>query len=170
MGLLAEYRRIRVAKQHGILMPIRAWRAAHRAHVPYYIACAFLMQETSGGKNIFGHDPTIFVGAGQVTKEKYLRYKRERGSVAARSQGVGPMQITYWSLQDECDDLGGCWKPTINIYYGLTLIRQFMDSGITLKEVARKYNGGPGAKPPTAEVYAAQMVERFDYWRDLLDK
>ena len=37
-----------------------------------------LIKESGGGKNVFGHDPTIFVGAGTVTKAKYLEYKKRR--------------------------------------------------------------------------------------------
>jgi hypothetical protein len=62
----------------GIKMPIRMLIAAHKAAIPPSLAASVLMQETSGGANIFGHDPTIFVGAGEVTKAKYLAYKKQR--------------------------------------------------------------------------------------------
>ena len=71
------------------------------------------MQETSGGANIFGHDTTIFAGAGEVTKSKYLAYKKQRGPKGEGGmQGVGPLQLTFFTLQDEADDRGGCWKPS----------------------------------------------------------
>ena len=50
-----------------------------------------LQKESGGGSNVFGHDPTIFVGAGTVTRAKYLEYKRQRvASGNTLMQGVGP--------------------------------------------------------------------------------
>ena len=69
---------------------------------------------------MFGHDPGIFHGAGEVTKRKYLHYKQLRGSHGQGGmQGVGPAQLTYYTIQDRADKLGGCWRPGINIAVGL---------------------------------------------------
>jgi hypothetical protein len=76
--------------------------------------------ETGGGRNVFGHDPTIFIG-GDVTKQRYLRYRLARGH--RHMQGVGPVQLTYWSIQDAADKLGGCWIPEVNMRVGFALLR-----------------------------------------------
>ena len=87
-------------------------------HVPLDIGCAVLMQESGGGRNEFGHDPTIAVGWGTVTKAKYLAYRAARDRTG-ECQGVGPMQLTSRSLQAEADVLGGCWQPRWNIAVGM---------------------------------------------------
>jgi len=93
----AALRRIRVMRNNGIVSPVRTFLVARQEKLPLPIACAFLEQESSGGQNVFGHDPTIFVGAGKVTRDKYRRYKQQRDANLPngdrRMQGVGPMQL-----------------------------------------------------------------------------
>src|ERR687894_390055 len=103
----------------GILAPRMVVEEAKRAGLRLDYACAMLQKESGGGSNVFGHDPTIFVGAGKVTKAKYLDYKRRRVASGNRlMQGVGPTQLTYYTLQDRADAQGGCWKPRINMRVG----------------------------------------------------
>lgn len=151
------------ARKAGILLPIRAYVASQRVEIPYYVACSFLEQESGGGQNVFGHDPTIFVGAGEVTRKKYLEYKKQRGHT--RMQGVGPMQLTYWSYQDEADSLGGCWRPFWNMIVGFRIVRGHHDLTDSWREAARLYNGSG----PAAEEYADQMTGRYDKWRKVLN-
>jgi hypothetical protein len=56
------------------------------------VLCAFLMQESSGGRNIYGHDPTIFQDHGEVTETNYADYVVLRDQTGL-AQGVGPMQL-----------------------------------------------------------------------------
>ena len=94
----------------GIVHPKVTVAEAQRAGLRLAVACAMLEKETAGGHNVFGHDPTIFVGAGQVTKAKYQAYKQRRVSSGNKSmQGVGPCQLTWYEFQDEADREGGCW-------------------------------------------------------------
>src|SRR5690606_38879050 len=89
-------RKIRQAKANGILMPKILFEAAEWARIPYWAACAFAMQETSGGKNIYGHDGGPghpFYGHGKVTECNYRAYKKEADRTGKR-QGVGPLQLT----------------------------------------------------------------------------
>jgi len=151
------------AYRHGIVIPYQAMRAADNAGVPYYVLCAFLEQETAGGHNEFGHDPTIFVGAGAVTKSKYLKYKRQRDAQAPsrrRMQGVGPMQLTWYTYQDRADKLGGCWKPYINTYVGATLLHDYWNRFGDWWSVAKAYNG-------SAE-YADEVYKKIKKWKSLM--
>src|SRR3954454_2227897 len=94
-------------RKHGVAMPLRIIREARRANLPLSLALALVEQE-SGFRNVFGHDPTIFVGAGTVTPLKYRKYKRARGARGQGGmQGVGPCQLTFWTFQDDADKLGG---------------------------------------------------------------
>lgn len=175
---------IRTARSNGILNPVKAWRAAKNAGIPYWVMCAFLMQESAGGQNIYGHDvdasgnPRPFWGHGEVTQANYEAYKKERdlGIVNAsrfpklgrRSQGVGPMQLTWWEFQDKADAQGGCWDIYTNMLTGAQVIAghyavakgKFSLETQRWHYVALKYNG--------KESYAVAMDARFAKWKSLL--
>jgi hypothetical protein len=143
-----------------------AWRIIEEARsegVQLSLAIALIEQET-GFRNVFGHDPTIFVGAGEVTKSKYLAYKARRGPTGRGGmQGVGPAQLTYYSYQDDADKEGGCWKPRQNIRIGLRLlksnIRRLGEWG-----GVKAYNGSG----PAATNYANRVLQRRDHWHRVL--
>lgn len=152
------------AKRHGIVYPLRAYNAAKRAHLDFALACAILMRETSGGHNVFGHDPTIYVGAGTVTKAKYLAYKALRRKTG-KAQGVGSCQLTSPGLQDEADKLGGCWNPYYNMLIGFRflegLIRRYKGS---MWEGCYHYNGSG----PAADRYANAVIASRNSWKKIL--
>lgn len=159
--VLPPDKRLAVMRQHGILLdPAMVLAEAQTAKLPLDIACAVLMQESGGGNNEFGHDPTICVGWGTVTHTKYLLYKARR--LASRNrlmQGVGPMQLTYYSYQDQADRLGGCWQPRFNLRVGFGLladhIRQYgLHAGIAA------YNGSG----PAAQAYANSVLTQAALW------
>jgi soluble lytic murein transglycosylase-like protein len=155
-------RELSALKKHGIEYPLYTWWEARRAKIELAVLCAVLDQESGGGRNVFGHDPTIFAGAGTVTKAKYLAYKKQRGSKGEGGmQGVGPMQLTWYSFQDRADKLGGCWKPQINIRVGCEILRRYMDEWGTkplgLWKVFKTYNG--------SEAYATAVMARVAIWR-----
>lgn len=151
-------------RKNGIVNPLWTLLEARKARLPIPAACAFLEQESSKGQNVFGHDPTIFVGAGPVTEEKYQAYKKQRGPEGKGGmQGVGPMQLTWYSFQDEADKLGGCWKPRHNMAVGFqhaaALIRsQGLRLGI------KAYNG----TGPAADKYADHVLSLIRSWEKLL--
>ena len=154
------------ARRAGIKIPVIAFVAAKRAGIPYWMACAFLVQESAGGQNVFGHDPSIFEGAGKVTKDKYLEYRRQRiASGNRKMQGVGPMQLTWWEFQDEADRAGGAWKPYYNSLIGFKIIRKYLDAGMTPQQAATRYNGSG----PAAEAYGREMNTRFETWRRIIN-
>lgn len=173
-------KQIRAARSNGILRPVLTARAATVAGIPYYVACAFLEQESGGGANVYGHDvdvvgyPRPFWGHGEVTEENYEAYKRERdlgiredrfSELGRRSQGVGPMQLTFYGFQDEADAAGGCWDPYTNMLVAFRLIRRYyLQAGgaetTRWWTVARRYNG--------KESYADQMASRFRKWKGLV--
>ncbi len=147
-------------RAHGILNADIAYAEARRAGLPLNLACALLDQESGGGRNVFGSDPTIFIGAGQVTRLKYLAYKaRRRASGNRLMQGVGPCQLTWFSTQDEADTAGGCWIPRFNMRVGFrhlawNIRRYGLYAGV------RAYNGSG----PAAEHYARTVLDRAHTW------
>jgi hypothetical protein len=152
------------ARQNGIKLPVRAWREARRAGIEFAALCAFLEKESSGGENVFGHDDSVFSGAGTVTKDKYAAYKQERDALLPdgprRMQGVGPMQLTWWEFQDRADELGGCWKPGVNVRAGCEVIAGLRRQGLGWWHVAKRYNG--------ADAYANDFLEKLGKWRAVL--
>jgi peptidoglycan hydrolase-like protein with peptidoglycan-binding domain len=151
-------------REGGIVHPKITIAEAQRSGLRLAIACAMLDKETSGGHNVFGHDPTIFVGAGEVTRAKYLAYKKQRvASGNKRMQGVGPCQLTWYTLQDEADKEGGCWRPEINIRVGFRhLAANIKAHGEA--DGARRYNGSGKA----AEAYSADLLKRAAAWEKRL--
>jgi hypothetical protein len=155
---------VRTMKANGNKLPLRTLIAARSVKLPVALACALVEQESGGGANVFGHDPTIFVGAGEVTKAKYLAYKAQRGSHGQGGmQGVGPVQLTWYAFQDEADRLGGCWKPVVNMKVGFARLgdlvrRNGLHAGI------KAYNG----TGPAADAYAASVLRRLARWEQIL--
>lgn len=161
MGKLTDAKLVLKMRRQGIVNPIWTLRAARNAKLPIDLACAFLEQESDGGHNIFGHDRTIFMGAGKVTRQKYLAYKSARGHT--RMQGVGPMQLTWWATQDEADALGGCDKPLYNMTVGFkhaadNIRRLGLHAGIAA------YNGSG----QDAQRYADSVLLAKEKWKKRL--
>lgn len=153
--------KIETMREHGIVYPIWTYDEAHAAGLDLSVGCAMLDQETGGGHNVFGHDPTICVGWGTVTRAKYAYYKLRRGHT--RMQGVGPTQLTWWSKQDRADSMGGCWQPRFNIRVGFqdlaaSIRRYGLHAGVAA------YNGSG----PAAQRYADSVLHRAAYWKKIL--
>lgn len=138
-----------------------AWNEAKRAGLPFNILCAFLEQESSGGMNVFGHDPmrcSEDIMGQRVTKRRYEAYKADRERCGM--QGVGPMQLTFHTLQDAADEMGGCWKPKINIRFAAQLLVSYRKETGSWHDAAKRYNG--------AEAYAVKNDALREKWRVLL--
>lgn len=152
-----------IASGYGIDNSLRAFWEARRAGISPSLAAAILEQE-SGGQNVFGHDPTIFIGAGEVTKAKYLAYReRRRASGNRLMQGVGPMQLTWWEFQDGADRLGGAWVVKYNLRYGYGRLADLTNRYGTWEGVER-YNGSGAA----AVAYRRSVKTRYDKWHNRL--
>src|SRR5918999_1267200 len=152
-------------RSEGIVAPRIAIEEAKRAGLPLELACALLEKESGGGKNVYGHDPSIFRGAGAVTRENYARYRKQRIASRNRSmQGVGPCQLTWWEFQDAADTQGGCWRPRINMRVGFlhlaNLIKRYGES-----DGARRYNGSGAA----AEAYSRDLLVKARRWESIID-
>ena len=148
----------------GIDSPRIAVDEAKRAGLPLELACALLEKESGGGANVYGHDPSIFSGAGQVTRENYARYKKARVASGNRKmQGVGPCQLTWWEFQDQADAQGGCWRPRYNMRVGFlhlaNLIKRYGES-----DGARRYNGSGSA----AEAYSRDLLVKARKWKSII--
>lgn len=146
-------------RRAGIVYPWWTWRQARVARLGLPLACALLMEESSGGHNEFGHDPTICAGWGQVTKGRYLAYRHLRDTTG-ECQGVGPCQLTAASYQDEADRLGGCWQPRYNIAVGFHALAGLIRAD-GLPVGVQRYNGSG----PAAEAYARRVLALAEHFK-----
>lgn len=152
-------------KRAGIVYPNWTSRAASISGVPLDFLCAILMMESSGGLNVWGHDPTIFVGAGAVTKANYAAYAKLRDATG-ELQGCGPCQLTSKSLQLSADEAGGCWQPEHNIAVGAHFLAGLIAAhGGNLQEAAAAYNGSG----PAAEAYGQRVIVLQAHFKAALD-
>ena len=156
--------------QLGILMPADCLAAARDAKLPLHLAASLLIQESGGGRNVYGHDPTVFSGGpgqgqpNEVTETNYREYLRRRGAKGGGGmQGVGPCQLTWWSYQDEADGLGGCWDPLTNMRVGFRLLAEKIRRN-GLHAGVKAYNGSGAA----AEAYAAKVIARAEDFKQQL--
>lgn len=152
------------AKRAGAKYSLRIVREARRAGIPISLGFALIQQE-SGFRNVFGHDPTSSIPdswkGGRVTKGRYAHYRAFRATKGM--QGVGPAQLTWWEYQDRADALGGCWKPAINIRVAFAHLADLIDTyGLVVG--LRRYNGTGRA----AIEYSRSVRERMAHWHRVL--
>lgn len=119
--------------------------AAARANLPLWIAAAFVEME-SKGRNIYGHDAGgTFAGHGAVTRENYAEFYNEVVNHHQRSNGVGPMQITWPGFLTDAARRGiALWLPSANFEYGFRLIVSYLNgnySSASIQNAGRRYNG-----------------------------
>lgn len=153
-----------VLSAHGIQRAQFVVEAAQFAGLDLASAAAMLEKESSGGRNLWGHDgvPTggAYVKGSEVTRSAYMAYKRALEQGRAGRQGVGPCQLTYGPFQDQADDMGGCWEPTFNIRVGFRVLQGLIAS-YGVRDGFRRYNGSG----PAAVAYADDMMARRAAWQ-----
>jgi len=155
----------------GVLRPETVLECAKKAGVKLSLGIGLLEQEASrDGKialNVWGNDRapnggTDDWGWDEVTESKYRRYKERRGPTGAGGrQGVGPTQLTWRTLQDAADRLGGCWKPENSILVGFTHLKSLIDEHGYEVGVER-YNGVGRVE------YSKSVREKASRWHDVL--
>lgn len=157
-----------IERQDGDSIATNVVRAARHAGLPLSVACALIEHETNF-RNVYGHDPTIFVGGldkghryRHVTRANYAIYKLRR-KLTGKVQGVGPAQLTWIGYQQEAEKLGGNWNPYFNMLVGFRALASNIRA-FGLVEGLHHYNG-LGAD---ASVYAQPVARAADRWHDYL--
>lgn len=161
----SDLKSARKVQKAGFKYPLGIVREAKAAGLPLSYALASLQQESGNGSNVFGHDPVQNpIKGGAVTKFRYLLYKKYRKE-GLGMQGVGPMQLTWWATQDHADQLGGCWRPGINMRVGFRMLAALIHSKGVHAGVAA-YNGSG----PAAEAYYKSWAAKQAHWHLYLSK
>lgn len=168
---------------HRILIPEIAVAEAARVSCPLAVACVMLVLETSGGRNVWGHDKTPpgvelpYIKGGPVTRENYLAYLELRGPDGkgpGGRQGCGVAQLTWHTLQDAADREGGCWEVTPNCRVGFRHLVSNLGDGSTraLRDCFALYNTGDPyvpSKPGEPPNYAEKAMVMLPAWQRLID-
>jgi hypothetical protein len=154
-----------VLAQHGIQRPAEVVELCALSGLELATAVTLLEKESSGGRNVFGHDAVetggFYEKGGPVTQAAYLQYKAHRKELGA--QGVGPTQLTLPDFQDHADARGGCFDWRINAQVGFEILSGL----IKAKGVRSGFRAYNGSGPP-AEAYATDAMKRLQAWRDRL--
>ena len=119
-----------------------------------------LVEQESGGKNIFGADSGSILAHRLVDAQgvsDLLRFV----SYGGPSNGCGLTQLTYVPLIKEAEAMGGAHLPRYQLRAGFRLLRQYM-AEYPLKRAIGSYNSGP-ADPNI--VYADSVLTLRDGWR-----
>jgi hypothetical protein len=162
MASVRDIQLARKLKKAGFQNSLRTVWEARRAKLPLSYAMAFLDKESNRGHNLFGSDPVAnSVKGGKVTKARYVEYKRQR-KLGRGMQGVGPMQLTWYSYQDAADAMGGCWKPKYNLRVGFKLAADKIKRHGTYEGV-RRYNGDGPASYRYADDWKARQAKWHRY-------
>lgn len=95
--------------------------------LPLHIAAAFVAKE-SRGANVYGNDTGgVFATPGApdmpVTRTNYAEFYRRVVDLGQRSNGVGPMQITYRGYHPRAKAQGiALWEPFENMVFGFRIL------------------------------------------------
>lgn len=153
-----------IAKRYGMKNSLRTAWEARDAGIKASLGYALVEQETGNGANVWGHDPTIFIGGYDaahhkhwgpyLTEAAYRAYKHQRGTT--RMQGVGPLQLTWYSTQDAADHLGGCWAVKYNLRIGFHALHSLIQAHGLVAGIARYNGSGPQAAAYSVSVRAKE--------------
>jgi hypothetical protein len=173
---LIEVMRMGISNDRKIVIPEIILATSIRAGLEIHVACGVVTQESSGGRNIWGHDrtpagaPLPYVKGDPVTRRAYTEYKKLRGEDGRGPigrQGCGAWQLTWHSLQDAADVEGGCWEPWANSVIGTrTMGAHLRRKGETLRDALSRYNTGD----PGDSLYSRRVLPIIEEWRALLDR
>lgn len=137
-------------------------QASHQEYRPTLARCLALLENESGGRNVFGAEGEACLREWydqEVTQTRYSFYKLRRNQ-GLSPNGVGPTQLTDPSLQIAAEKRGGCWIPLHNMEIGFGFLHGLILRYDSVWEGFRAYNGSG----PAAESYANRAVERAATW------
>lgn len=166
-------------------------KAAQRVGLPVHLVAA-LIEGESGGKNIYGHDggglfstasgPVTIGGTTYpqgsnipVTDSNFKEFESRLlsgGTIrpGVTSNGVGPAQITYWSLFPDARRRGfNLADPVDNIAYGAEILRRYLGgdySQDSIEEGGTLYN--VGNLRSGVNYYGLRLWKLSEKWRRAL--
>lgn len=145
--------------------------AANATGVPLWIAAAFAQKE-SNGRNVYGNDVGgTFAGAGEVTETNFAEFYRLVVDNKQKSNGVGPMQITYPAYFPQARAEGlALWRPYDNFLFGLRIVARHLNGDYSVASLERAgtlYNKGNMTDGVNA--YGKDLAVKANEWKALLE-
>ncbi len=156
---------VRVISSYGMQNAQACVEAQDAKNRPELSQCLAMLENESGGRNIFGGEGTACPEEWyeqEVTEPRYVVY-RERRDKGFSPNGVGPTQITDPGLQIDAQELGGCWRPRLNMDVGFGFLHQLMVEHGS-QGGFEAYNGSG----PAAVAYAERAMQWTTIWHDRL--
>lgn len=151
-----------IAEDFGLVNVDAALAAAKATGFPIAAALA-LVQMESGGANVYGGDAGGYFSQTprkRVTEANYAEFYDAVINKGKKSNGVGPLQITYKAFHPDAKAKGlELWKPEDNFRYGFALAESYRD-GSNWQYVGRRYNG--------KDSYGVTFARRVQEWEKRL--
>lgn len=134
--------------------------------LPFFMGLTIMQKETRG-QNVYGHDVGGALSGypGEVNEENYKVFRWLVDKQGMKSNGVGPMQITWGGFfPDMVAKAFSPWDPADNILYAVQyiLLPKFLSSRKAVSDreafraTAKAYNG--------SDSYAADALVKADSW------
>lgn len=133
---------------------------------------AALVEQESGGFNVFGHDHGIGLpdrppySGHPVTKER-VKALRDNGNYSHGMQGIGCVQLTWWEFVEEAEREGGAHLPRYQCRVGFRLLKDYVDRYPYL-EALGAYNAGEQNRRSVLRTYAAELAAKHEGWKTRL--
>lgn len=130
------------------------------------LACALVEQE-SGGRNIFGcdHGP---IGDSPPYCHQPVTKERVKALIdSPYMNGIGLTQITWWEFVLEAERMGGADLPSVQCRFGFKLLKGYVDK-YGLQAGAAAYNAGEGNRMSVFNTYGASVLAKYQAWKERL--
>src|SRR5215210_2075613 len=139
---------------------------AESAGLDLSLACALVDQE-SDGRNIFGCDHGE-VGDRPPYCHQVVTEERVKKLIASPfMNGVGLTQLTWFTLVEDAEDLGGAHEPRNQCRVGFRLLKGYLEK-YPYREALGAYNVGEANRRSVLDTYAAQLAEVHNKWKALV--
>lgn len=144
--------------------------AAQRVGLPLHLAAALVEME-SGGAVVYGGDVGGYFSQTPrkaVTEENYAQFYEAVVVNGAKSNGVGPTQITWKGFHSDAKSKGlDLSDPFDNCVYGFQLFKSHLEAqGGNIAQAGTLYNAGNlrnGINP-----YGYRLAKKAQAWKEAL--
>lgn len=130
--------------------------------LPLADACG-LVEKESNGQNIFGCDYQGPYCHDDVTYER-VQYLRDGGNYSHGQQGVGLTQLTYYTLVEEAEALGGAHLVENQLQVGFSHLKSLLENCGSRLAGLGAYNAGHCEE----NAYAYDLYEKISAWETYL--
>lgn len=159
-----QVKSVKIMRHQGLANAPTIYSSATDAGLTLPAACA-LMQQESGGHNVYGHDQggalSGYPERVDPSNFRVFLWLVDNPNLSFASNGVGPSQITARGYFDQMKQEGlHPWDAGDNMFFGFRLLKGYRADTGSWEGAGTKYNG--------AESYGVELAAKVRAWRDLL--